>query len=755
MKRLKRSAALLLTLCLLTSCFLTAPAGAADTTEAVTAFSDVTDPNTAAAIESLRLLGVLDGYADGTFRPEESLTRAQFCKMAVYALNAGSQEAQYKNYTIFPDVRPSYWAAGYINLAAKGKKIISGFADGSFGPDRTVTCGQAVTILMRLLGYADTDVGPVWPDGYLTAAASIGLADGLNGAAALTRGQAATLFAALLASDKKDGTSYASSIASTTQPNAVLLSCSATAEDGTSGAMQVASSGTVTVYRMANRSGSGSLDGRKGTLLLNGAGRVLTFVPTTEGYFRTITVSAAQSGSLTDTSGGKYTVKDTATAYYNGETTTYSALASWLTGGISATLYFGSSGTVEYVYFGGEAATGAVIVSANGSTAGFDSLTGGNTGYTIYKDGEPATAADLRKYDVATYNSATNTIRVCDSRITGYYENCSPTASAPTKVTVVGHEFSVLSTASSSLSGFKLGNQVTLLLTEDNQVAGAVEASGTTAGGNAVGLATALTSTSATVRLLSGLTVSGKVSLTDLQVSQMTGQLVQVSSVRSGSLSLSALSGTVASSLDVAGRKLGNASLSNNAVLYEKVGSSALTQITLDRLTTSSVPYSQIAYASYDWAGRVKILVLNDVTGGCYTYGVANYTPAQGSSDLDNWSYESAKVYVTYGNGKATSPVSTSYACSNGDYIGLALSADGTKAAGLQILSKLASVPNSAWSGQTLVTVSGKSYSVASNVVCYNKTAGSFLTLSAARAYSSTANLYVDSHNVVRVVEVS
>lgn len=39
------------------------------------------------AVESLRLLGVLDGYGDGTFRPGTVLTRAQFCKMAVYAMN--------------------------------------------------------------------------------------------------------------------------------------------------------------------------------------------------------------------------------------------------------------------------------------------------------------------------------------------------------------------------------------------------------------------------------------------------------------------------------------------------------------------------------------------------------------------------------------------------------------------------------------------------------------------------------------------
>ena len=93
---------------------LALPAGAADTT----GFSDVSDRNTALAVETLRLMGVLDGYGDGTFRPDRQLTRAQFCKMASYAVGAEDELGLYNTITVFPDVRPSHWAAGYINLPA-------------------------------------------------------------------------------------------------------------------------------------------------------------------------------------------------------------------------------------------------------------------------------------------------------------------------------------------------------------------------------------------------------------------------------------------------------------------------------------------------------------------------------------------------------------------------------------------------------------------------------------------------------------
>ena len=120
---------------------LTVPAGAA----AVTKFSDVSDSYTATAVETLRLMGVLDGYSDGTFRPGAVLTRAQFCKMAVFAMDGSSELGRYSTVTIFPDVKPSHWASSYINMAAK-KGVISGFADGKFKPEQTVTAGQAVVL---------------------------------------------------------------------------------------------------------------------------------------------------------------------------------------------------------------------------------------------------------------------------------------------------------------------------------------------------------------------------------------------------------------------------------------------------------------------------------------------------------------------------------------------------------------------------------------------------------------------------------
>lgn len=288
----KRLLALLLALTLL--------AGMASAAEPVTRFSDMPGSGTEAmTVETLRLMGVMDGYANGTFRPDGELTRAQFCKMAVGVLNAESQLGLYRTVTVFPDVKPSYWAAAYINMAAKGLNVISGYPDGKFYPDRIVTLGQACTILLRVLGYRDANVGGVWPDSYLGAAARAGLLDGIDPVdGPLTRGTAATLFLNLLRADTyvagKDGAdgsmggSFLSSLGLELKEGAVLVSSSAKGPDGKDTALQLADG---QLFQLADdKVSSGIFNGYKGTLVMKN-GKVLTFLPDEKGTSRVITVS--------------------------------------------------------------------------------------------------------------------------------------------------------------------------------------------------------------------------------------------------------------------------------------------------------------------------------------------------------------------------------------------------------------------------------------------------------------------------------
>ena len=312
-------------------------------------FTDIADSQTAQNVEVLRTMGVIDGISSTQFAPNGTLTRAQFTKMAIMVMGKGNLVEGYRSYTIFPDVRSSHWASGYINLAVRGEdKFIAGFADGTFGPEKNITYGQAVTILMRLLGYKDTDVGAVWPTGYLNSAAACGLTNGVTagGNDAITRGQASQLFVNLLNTAKKDGAvSYGESVASGAQKSVILLDASAKTESGAA-----AVETTTGVVKLANGYAPTLLQGRRGTLLLDSRGDAWTFVPDTVGSTRDITVSTAKAGSITDQNGREYTLTANTKAFYKGEETTYGEVFVNLRSGTRVTLHFGVTGKIESLY---------------------------------------------------------------------------------------------------------------------------------------------------------------------------------------------------------------------------------------------------------------------------------------------------------------------------------------------------------------------------------------------------------------------
>lgn len=171
-------------------------------------FADVPDQETARNAEVLRMLGIMEGDGEGRFRPNSNLTRAEFCKMAVVLSGKRSVVTRYASRTVFPDVRAPHWAAGYVNYAASEEAgMIHGLPDGTFQPDRAISYGEAVTILMRRLGYTDKDTGGIWPDGYLALAGEAGMLKDLNltGGAAITRAQAAKLFVNALTATDDEG----------------------------------------------------------------------------------------------------------------------------------------------------------------------------------------------------------------------------------------------------------------------------------------------------------------------------------------------------------------------------------------------------------------------------------------------------------------------------------------------------------------------------------------------------------------------
>lgn len=148
----------------------------------------------AGAVEALTTLGVVNGDDNGKFNPENTVTRAEFAKMVVEALGAGSEAASSTD-TKFVDAK-GHWAAGYIEVGV-AKAFINGYDEKTFGPDDQVTYAQAVKMLVAAIGYetyASQQGG--WPSGYLAYGSELDIIAGVTGVAndtALTRAQCAVL----------------------------------------------------------------------------------------------------------------------------------------------------------------------------------------------------------------------------------------------------------------------------------------------------------------------------------------------------------------------------------------------------------------------------------------------------------------------------------------------------------------------------------------------------------------------------------
>lgn len=103
------------------------------------------------AVQSLVARGIVNGYneEDGTvtFRPEESISRAEFCKMVVYSIGMGELSEGEGIETGFPDVASDFWGAGVIKIA-RDMNIINGYDDGTFKPDEKVTYDQAIKMVV-------------------------------------------------------------------------------------------------------------------------------------------------------------------------------------------------------------------------------------------------------------------------------------------------------------------------------------------------------------------------------------------------------------------------------------------------------------------------------------------------------------------------------------------------------------------------------------------------------------------------------
>ncbi|MBP9850393.1 MAG: beta-propeller domain-containing protein [Candidatus Peribacteraceae bacterium] len=128
------------------------------------AFSDISGSTQyQTAIKDLETKGVLQGYADGTFKPKSGINRAEFLKILLESRGEIAMDGK----NCFPDVADQ-WFARYV-CAAKDEGIVTGYPDGSFKPDQAINFVEASKMLALAYQQQISQEGSDWYEGYALA----------------------------------------------------------------------------------------------------------------------------------------------------------------------------------------------------------------------------------------------------------------------------------------------------------------------------------------------------------------------------------------------------------------------------------------------------------------------------------------------------------------------------------------------------------------------------------------------------------
>ncbi len=140
-------------------------------------FSDIIGTKYEEAVKILNGLGIINGYPDNTFKPENQITRAEFSTIVTKLLNLDISDDED---IIFNDVE-NHWAKPYINKIYR-KGLVSGYPDGTFKPQNNITYAEAITILVNGLGYRNevNKSGIGWPYNYINKARELDLGRNLD-----------------------------------------------------------------------------------------------------------------------------------------------------------------------------------------------------------------------------------------------------------------------------------------------------------------------------------------------------------------------------------------------------------------------------------------------------------------------------------------------------------------------------------------------------------------------------------------------
>jgi hypothetical protein len=336
-----------------------------------------------------------------------------------------------------------------------------------------------------------------------------------------------------------------------------------------------------------------------------------------------------------------------------------------------------SAGNINYTALVNAGIEGPSVLKS-GSALG-DALPFTLENITVYRNGAISSAAAAQAHDVCYYHKNLRTVWLYSKRVTGALTAVSPGTSDPASVTVAGTSYALGTSAAahsvSDLGEFKAGDRVTLLLGRDDAVCEVVSAE--TINETVYGVVKAVGKSSYTDE-------TGKAVLYDTATVVGTDGAERTYSLGGGTIDVGALVSAGYTGRDGElsrlgeknitglvgddGKTLGDYALAGDVQILDTNAAGAGAAITPDRIAGVQLGYGDVRYYALNASGEIYRLILRDVTGDQYVYGIiTSATESKGDSDgAASFSISCSYSFIIDGKPGAYSSQSTAFGVKEG-----------------------------------------------------------------------------------------
>ena len=595
-------------------------------------------------ISLLKDLKIMQGDENGDMQLDRTVSRAEFAKIAVAASSAKNTVALGLKVSPYRDVRYTEWFAPYVRAAVTAG-YVEGYLDSTYRPNNAVKYEEAVTVMLRVLGYSDNAFGAAYPYGQLAQAQGLNMLDDVGGTigADMTRRQIMYLVYNTL-QDYSVGSAFSGMLLGThdcaMSENQDVIATNA--QDSSLGVDKVFTSrGTYTKGDYFNDNSVGAT----GKLFIKNNRDVVAFVPDTQNggaEYETYFVYSTLTDSVVGYRNGVFetiNVPDSTVVYKNQSATNYAMVKNSLSMGDTMYVKRTGGGSIDYITYSSNTMTGPVRVMSDNWLTNI----GGSSSTTVMRDGVRSSAGAVLGNDIIYYSEPLDMVFAYSNKVTGVYENAIPTKDSPSKVVISGVTYDVEGVDAfnnlSSSGTFNYGDTVTICIGKD---------------GGAAGVVTSTNMSNISTSVTGYMTSAGKKTFTDSNNKQYSSYYVEVVSTTGqtstyetdydkssyvGSVvsikpngkktTITKLNGNsgLTGVVSYAGGYIGSHTIAPNVNILDVTNQSVYDtvlykRVYLQRLDGMTLNASDVLYFASDSMGRVTDIILNDVTGDVYSYGI-------------------------------------------------------------------------------------------------------------------------------------